>query len=208
MYFHKTPRILRAIAQEFTWSFPRDNKIVYLTFDDGPTAVITEKTLAILEQFQAKATFFCIGKNVLHHPTIFQKIQQEGHHIGNHTFQHLDGWKTGYIQYIRNTLQAKSIIPSSLFRPPYGHITRTQTKALKKHFQLIMWDVLSGDFDAKMSVEKCVEKVLESVRPGSIVVFHDSMKASPIMLRALPIILTQLQTEGYQFLPIPYSNVR
>jgi peptidoglycan-N-acetylglucosamine deacetylase len=208
MYFHKTPRILRAIAQEFTWSLPQEKKIVYLTFDDGPTAVITEKTLAILEQFQAKATFFCIGKNVLHHPAIFEKIQQEGHHIGNHTFQHLDGWKTGYVQYIRNTLQAKSVIPTSLFRPPYGHITRTQTKALKKHFQLIMWDVLSGDFDAKMSVEKCVEKVMQSVRPGSIVVFHDSMKASPIMLQALPIILTQLQTEGYQFLPIPYSNVR
>ena len=208
MYFHKTPRILRAIAQEFTWRFPHSEKQVYLTFDDGPTPIITEKTLAILEKFQAKATFFCIGKNVALHPDLFEKIQQAGHHVGNHTYQHLDGWKTGYLQYIRNTLQAKEIIASQLFRPPYGHISRTQTKALKKHFEIVMWDVLSGDFDAKISVEKCVEKVLKSIQPGSIVVFHDSMKASPIMLQALPIILTQLQTEGYQFPPIPYPHVR
>ena len=204
MYFHKTPRLIRAIAQEFTWRIPGEDKIIYLTFDDGPTPVITEKTLEILAQFDAKATFFCIGKNVVNHPEVFEKIQSYGHHIGNHTFQHLDGWKTGYSQYIRNTILAKSLIPSTLFRPPYGHITRTQTKAIKSHFQLIMWDVLSGDFDAKMSVEKCIEKVITAVRPGSIVVFHDSMKASPVMLQSLPVILSELQNQGYQFKAIPY----
>ncbi len=204
MYFHKTPRLIRAIAQEFTWRIPSEEKAVYLTFDDGPTPVITEKTLNILGEHEAKATFFCVGKNVMNHPEIFQSIQAAGHHIGNHTFQHLDGWKTGYSQYIRNTLQAKTLIPSTLFRPPYGHITRTQTKALKKHFQLIMWDVLAGDFDAQLSVEKCIQKVLSSVKPGSIVVFHDSMKASPVLLQSLPVILTQLKQEGYSFLPIPY----
>jgi peptidoglycan/xylan/chitin deacetylase (PgdA/CDA1 family) len=204
MYFHKTPRIIRAIAQAFTWRIPEEEKAVYLTFDDGPTPIITEKTLAILATYHAKATFFCIGKNVVNHPQILQAIQDQGHHIGNHTFQHLDGWKTGYAQYIRNALQAKKMIPSTLFRPPYGHITRTQTKALEKHFQLIMWDVLAGDFDPKMSVERCIEKVVSSVQPGSIVVFHDSMKASPVMLQALPIILNELQNQGYQFKPIPY----
>ncbi len=208
MYFHQTPRIIRAIAHNFVWHIPTTEQEVFLTFDDGPTPIITEKILDILDSFDAKATFFCIGKNAQNHPHILEKIVSAGHSIGNHTQTHRNGWKTGYAEYLRDVLTAKNHISSSLFRPPYGQISRTQTTALKKHFKLIMWDVLSGDFDPKMSVENCIEIVSKASRPGSIIVFHDSMKASPILLQALPVILQRLKNQGFKFSSIQEQHVR
>ena len=208
MYLHQTPRIIRAIAHNFVWRIPTEEQEVFLTFDDGPTPIITEKILEILDSFEAKATFFCIGKNAQNHPQIVEKILSQGHQIGNHTQTHRNGWKTGYAQYLRDVITAKNHIPSILFRPPYGQISRTQTTALKKHFKLIMWDVLSGDFDPKMSVENCIEIVCKTSRPGSIIVFHDSMKASPILLQALPVILQRLKNQGFKFSSIQQQHVR
>jgi peptidoglycan/xylan/chitin deacetylase (PgdA/CDA1 family) len=208
MYLHQTPRIIRAIAHDFVWRIPTEEQEVFLTFDDGPTPIITEKILEILESFEAKATFFCIGKNAQNHPQIVERILSQGHQIGNHTQTHRNGWKTGYAQYLRDVITAKNHIPSTLFRPPYGQISRTQTTALKKHFKLIMWDVLSGDFDPKMSVENCIEIVCKTSRPGSIIVFHDSMKASPILLQALPVILQRLKNQGFKFSSIQQQHVR
>ncbi|MBM3427830.1 MAG: polysaccharide deacetylase family protein [Bacteroidetes bacterium] len=208
MYLHKTPRLIRAIAHDFIWRIPTDNREAFLTFDDGPTPVITEKILDILAQFDAKATFFCIGKNAQTHPQIVTRILNEGHAIGNHTQTHRRGWKTGYAQYLRDVVQAKQHLNTTLFRPPYGQITRSQTRALKNQFHLIMWDILSGDFDPEMSVEQCIQIVSNQCVPGSIVVFHDSMKASPILLQSLPIILQQLKEKGFAFSAISPAHVR
>lgn len=208
MYLHKTPRLIRAIAHDFIWRIPTDNREVFLTFDDGPTPIITEKILDLLAQFDAKATFFCIGKNAQNHPQIVTRILNEGHAIGNHTQTHRRGWKTGYAQYLRDVVQAKQHLNTTLFRPPYGQITRSQTRALKNQFHLIMWDILSGDFDPEMSVEQCIQIVSNRCVPGSIVVFHDSMKASPILLQSLPIILQQLQEKGFAFSSISPEHVR
>ncbi len=208
MYLHKTPRLIRAIAHDFIWRIPTVNQEVFLTFDDGPTPIITEKVLDILAQFGAKATFFCIGKNAQNHPQIVSRILREGHSIGNHTQTHRRGWKTGYAHYLRDVVQAKQHLDTVLFRPPYGQITRSQTRALKNHFHLIMWDILSGDFDPEMSVEQSIQIVSNQCVPGSIVVFHDSMKASPILLQSLPIILQQLQEKGFAFSSISQQHVR
>lgn len=208
MYLHKTPRLIRAIAHDFIWRIPTDNREVFLTFDDGPTPIITEKILDLLAQFDAKATFFCIGKNAQNHPQIVTRILNEGHSIGNHTQTHRRGWKTGYAQYLRDVVQAKQHLNTTLFRPPYGQITRSQTRALKNQFHLIMWDILSGDFDPEMSVEQCIQIVSNQCVPGSIVVFHDSMKASPILLQSLPIILQQLKEKGFAFSAITPAHVR
>lgn len=208
MYLHKTPRLIRAIAHDFIWRIPTDNREVFLTFDDGPTPIITEKILDLLAQFDAKATFFCIGKNAQNHPQIVTRILNEGHAIGNHTQTHRRGWKTGYAQYLRDVVQAKQHLNTTLFRPPYGQITRSQTRALKNQFHLIMWDILSGDFDPEMSVEQCIQIVSNQCVPGSIVVFHDSMKASPILLQSLPIILQQLKEKGFAFSAITPAHVR
>lgn len=208
MYLHKTPRLIRAIAHDFIWRIPTNNREVFLTFDDGPTPIITEKILDLLAQFDAKATFFCIGKNAQNHPKIVTRILNEGHAIGNHTQTHRRGWKTGYAQYLRDVVQAKQYLNTTLFRPPYGQITRSQTRALKNQFHLIMWDILSGDFDPEMSVEQCVQIVSNQCVSGSIVVFHDSMKASPILLQSLPIILQQLKEKGFAFSAISPAHVR
>jgi peptidoglycan/xylan/chitin deacetylase (PgdA/CDA1 family) len=208
MYLHQTPRLIRALGTDFFWRIPTENKEVFLTFDDGPTPIITEKVLDLLSHYQAKATFFCIGKNVDNHPQLFHRILDEGHEVGNHTQNHKNGWKTGYAQYLRDVLTAKKSNPSTLFRPPYGQISRTQTKALLKHYSIIMWDVLTGDFDASLSVETCIEKVLQLTKPGSIIVFHDSLKASPIMLQTLPAVLEALSQKGYQFSSIQPHHVR
>ncbi len=208
MYLHKTPRLLRAIAQDFVWRIPTEKQEVFLTFDDGPTPIITEKVLDILKQNDAKATFFCIGKNAQNHPHLLERILKEGHRIGNHTHTHRRGWKTGYAQYLRDVLQAKQYLSSDLFRPPYGQITRSQARALKNHFHLVMWDILSGDFDPNMSVEQCIDIVSQNCTSGSIVVFHDSMKASPVLLQSLPIILKNLTEKGFTFSSITPAHVR
>lgn len=197
MYLVKTPWWLRMIYSGYTWRMPATEKTIYLTFDDGPHENATPFVLDILKQYQAKASFFCIGKNVRLHPEIYQRILAEGHTVGNHTENHLNGWHMPNNEYLANIEQAEEVIQSNLFRPPYGRIKRSQAKALKK--QIIMWDVLSGDFDPNLTPEGCLAYCIKHSEAGSIVVFHDSAKAFNKMKYALPKMLDYFSHQGFQF---------
>jgi peptidoglycan/xylan/chitin deacetylase (PgdA/CDA1 family) len=207
MYLIKTPFWLRAIYSNCTWKMPAKDKVIYLTFDDGPDPEATPFVLATLKKFNAKATFFCIGKNVLKHPNIYEAVLKDGHRVGNHTYDHLNGWETDNHLYIENIKDAMNMIESNLFRPPYGRIKKSQIKLLKQADnlpnQIIMWDVLSGDFDLKIDGETCARNVIKNTVPGSIIVFHDSQKAWERMTIALPIVLEYFSNLGYRMELIP-----
>lgn len=200
MYFVKTPRWLKKVFYNYVWHIPAPQKVLYLTFDDGPHPIATPFVLDELKSYNAKATFFCIGKNVLKHPEVFKRIGDEGHRTGNHTHNHLNGWKTESEIYIENVAKASRFIPDKLFRPPYGRIKKSQGRVLlTKGFQIIMWDVLSGDFDQKLTPEKCLNNVIKKARTGSIIVFHDSEKAFRNMSYVLPAILKFFNEQGFGF---------
>src|SRR5690606_6356728 len=174
---------------------------VYLTFDDGPHPTATPYVLQQLEAYNAKATFFCIGKNVVAHPDIYRQVLEAGHTVGNHTHNHLNGWKHERIAYLRNVLEAARHIDSHLFRPPYGRITLGQARQLhyrRPQWSIYMWDVLSADFDRSITAEQCADNVIKHIEPGSIVVFHDSEKAWDRMHAALPQVLAYCQAQGWQ----------
>ena len=177
---------MQSLLKHYTWSIPTQQKRLYLTFDDGPTPKITNQVLDLLAEFEAKATFFCIGNNVAKHPELFARIKDEGHSVGNHTYDHVKGWKHSSSRYIENTEKAATLINSKLFRPPYGRITPGQTKGLKAlGYQLVMWDVLSYDWDAALPKEQVLLNCTQSAKKGSIIVFHDSEKAAKNMLLSL-----------------------
>jgi peptidoglycan/xylan/chitin deacetylase (PgdA/CDA1 family) len=199
MYLVKSPFFLKKYYSNFVWKIPTTEKIIYLTFDDGPTPEITEWTLATLKTFNAKATFFCVGSNVAKHPEIFQKIINQGHAIGNHTHHHLNGWHTDKEAYFRNIKKCEEVVKSNLFRPPYGRIKKSQYKLIKEDYKVIMWDVLSGDFDPKTSPEKCLSNVKNNTTEGAIIVFHDSLKAAENLKHTLPKVLAHFAEQGYRF---------
>ena len=203
-YFVKTPWWLKRIYDSYTWSIPSNEKILYLTFDDGPHPEATPFVLSQLKQFTALATFFCIGKNVVSYPDIYKQILNEGHVTGNHTYNHLNGWKTSNDSYLKDISLASKEINSNLFRPPYGRITSFQAKNLKaamggKEVKVIMWDVLSADFDIDCTREQCLANVVLPTVPGSIIVFHDSEKAFPKLQYSLPRMLKYFAEKGYSF---------
>lgn len=194
----------------YVWDISVKDKTIYLTFDDGPTPKITNWVLNTLKSFNAKATFFCIGKNIENHPDIFQNIINDGHSIGNHTYNHIKGWKTNTKNYLLNINKTQDIIDSqmgdvtasntNLFRPPYGQITPKQGKALiKLGYKIIMWDVISFDWDHTVNLETCLKNVSKNTKAGSVVVFHDSIKASKNMCYALPKTLEHFSEKGYRF---------
>ena len=204
MYLVKTPWWLKAFYASYVWDIQTDTKTIYLTFDDGPHETATPFVLDQLKQYNAKATFFCIGKNVIAHPNIYQRILTEGHAVGNHTQNHLNGWKTSNDVYLKDIAEAATVIDSKLFRPPYGRIRKPQARALisqikNSKFKVIMWDVLSGDFDTAISPDKCLNNVLQHTKAGSIIVFHDSTKAWDRMHFALPKVLEHFSKMGYAF---------
>jgi peptidoglycan-N-acetylglucosamine deacetylase len=201
-YFVKTPVWLQKLYGDCVWQMPDKEKIIYLTFDDGPHPDATPFVLNELKKYQAKATFFCIGKNVVEQPEIYESILAAGHGVGNHTFNHLNGWKTDDDAYLQNIAAAKKHIDSALFRPPYGRITKFQLKLLSGNdFRLtpVMWTVLSGDFDVPLSKERCLRNVLKKTGPGSIVVFHDSEKAFDKLVFTLPKVLEYFTEKGFRF---------
>ena len=200
-YTTRIPSWLSKLYPSLVWSMRAKGKELYLTFDDGPHKTATPFVLDQLKAYDAKATFFCIGKNVKAYPEIYRRIIQEGHTAGNHTFNHLNGWKTKNDLYINDVEAAAAYIDSKLFRPPYGRISHSASKFLrtKIQYKIIMWQVLSGDFDEKLPPQKCAENVLLYSKPGSIIVFHDSTKAWERMSYALPKILEYFSDKGFSF---------
>jgi peptidoglycan/xylan/chitin deacetylase (PgdA/CDA1 family) len=202
-YFIKTPWLVKRLFSNYTWDAPAAGNAVYLTFDDGPHPTITPWVLDQLALAGAKASFFCIGKNVVQHQDIMARISTEGHAIGNHTHNHLNGWKTDTGTYLENIREASKHIHTSLFRPPYGRIRRAQARAIPRALddlqaQVVMWDVLSADFDRNITPEQCMANVLLHTEPGSIIVFHDSEKAWPNLEKTLPIVLEEFKKRGYE----------
>lgn len=200
-YLTRSPGWLRMFYKNCIWQLHPAEKTIYLTFDDGPHPKVTPFVLEQLQKYQARATFFCIGKNVAEHPDIFQEIFSRDHAIGNHTQDHLNGWKTKNKTYVNNVLEAAEYIPSKLFRPPYGKIKHRQIKQLREKIpgiKIIMWDILSGDFDPDRTPQSCLQKVLFKSRSGSIIVFHDSEKAWERMHYVLPRVLEHFTKAGYK----------
>ncbi len=221
----KTPKLIKGIFPKYVWNMPNDQKAIYLTFDDGPTPEITHWTLNLLKSYNAKATFFCIGDNIEKHPQIFKDIIKDGHAIGNHTFQHLNGWTTNTNVYVKDVLKTDKVINSEcsvqsekidinpsqvtqiskLFRPPYGKIKQSQGRQLLHlGYQIIMWDILAFDWKDSLSEEECAKNVVNYAGSGSIVVFHDSLKASPRMKYALVKTLEHFSEQGYEFKSIKF----
>lgn len=216
-YWIKTNALIKKIFSKYVWDVSDSENKIYLTFDDGPTPEITEWVLEELKKYNAKATFFCIGNNIEKYPDVFEKVINEGHSIGNHTFNHLSGWKTSTKGYLENTKLceeqilksnpsnselAKQIynLKSAIFRPPYGKIKLSQSKKLRQlGYKIIMWDVLSADFDTSISKEKCLDNVIKNTKSGSIIVFHDSVKAFANLEYSLPKALKYWAAKGFIF---------
>jgi len=199
MFLAKTPTIIKKYYPKLIWDLPNDDNKIYLTFDDGPVPEITGWVLDLLMEHNIKATFFCIGDNVNKHSQIYQRILAEGHAVGNHTYNHLNGWKTSKGEYIKNVIECQKVVGSKLFRPPYGRIKKPQLNTLSLRYKIVMWDVLSGDFDENLTPKKCYENVVENTVSGSIIVFHDSLKAERNLKYALPKAVEYLMTKGFVF---------
>ena len=208
----KIPSLLKLLLPDRLWNLPKDEQAIYLSFDDGPIPGVSPWVLEQLQQYGAKATFFCIGDNVRKHPQIFQKIVAEGHAIGNHSFNHLNGWRTRSHRYLENVLQAQTEMEqymgeatgSKLFRPPYGRLKEKQARLLRENdFKVVMWDVLSVDYNQGLSPEKCFKNVVNNVEAGSIIVFHDSLKAEKNLFAVLPRVLEYYSQRGFEFRSIP-----
>lgn len=205
-YLFKTPEIIRNLYRSMVWSKTPDTPTVYLTFDDGPTPEVTHYVLDQLKAHKAKATFFCIGKNITAHPDIYTQVQEDGHRIGNHTYNHLNAGKTTKENYLAEIAQTQEVITRGhilnkeekpLFRPPYGRISASMAKTLKaKGYEVVMWSLLSADFDPDLSIEKSLEQLKKHTQPGSIVVFHDSLKAYHNLQALLPPYLAFLKSKG------------
>lgn len=208
MYLVKSPWLLKKFySNQLLWNLSRKEKTIYLTFDDGPIPIVTPFVLETLKKFSAKATFFCIGDNIEKHPDIFLQIKAEGHAIGNHTFNHLKGWITKDEDYVSNVLKCQRLTQTNLFRPPYGRIKKSQIKSIKAHLphlNIVMWDVLSGDFDLDLSPQKCLQNVIKYTGNGSIVVFHDSLKAQTRLEYTLPRALEHWTNQGFKFKTLPF----
>ncbi len=198
-YLVTAPWYLRMFWPSFTWRVKTTEKVIYLTFDDGPHPEATSFVLDELQRANAKATFFCIGKNVVEHPGIYDRIIAEGHRTGNHTHHHLNGWKSKSADYLQSIKEAAGHIESDLFRPPYGRIRLSQSRIIKRDYRIVMWSVLSADFDTSLDGRRCGQHVIRNAGQGSIVVFHDSEKAFPRMVEALPMVLNHFGKKGYRF---------
>lgn len=209
----KTPSVVKKMFPKYIWDIPTTEPILYLTFDDGPTPEITEWVLEQLNKYNAKATFFCIGNNVKKHSKIFKQILKNDHSIGNHTHNHLKGWKTQTTTYVKNIETAKSLLnehncETNLFRPPYGRIKPKQANYLiSKGYNIVMWDVLSFDWDANVTHEKCLDNVMKNTQKGSIIVFHDSLKASNNLKLVLPKVLEYYSKKGYSFKALNIKDI-
>ena len=199
MYLVRTPSAIQKLFPNFIWRIPTDQKELYITFDDGPIPDVTPWVTEQLGEYNAKATFFCVGENVFRSPDIMHQLHEQGHVTANHTFNHLSGWTSEHVPYIHNVRKCAPLVQTNLFRPPYGRIRPRQAQFIMRHYQIVMWDVLSADFDTSISPEQCLRNVIGNAGPGSIVVLHDSLKAETNLRYALPRILDHFAEQGYVF---------
>ncbi|MFL5765075.1 MAG: polysaccharide deacetylase family protein [Bacteroidia bacterium] len=199
MYIVRPTYLLRQIYPGALWRMPAGEKKIYLTFDDGPVPEITPGVLDVLKAENVKATFFCVGENVEKHTEIYHRLISEGHAVGNHTYNHLNGWKTHGHQYVRNVLKCAGLVDSKLFRPPYGRAKKSQMAVLSSQYKIVMWDVLTYDYDKNTTPEQCLKNANEHVRNGSVIVFHDSLKARRNMEYALPRFISFAREKGFEF---------
>lgn len=199
MYLIKTPQFIQDLFPNFTWRIPGKEKNIYLTFDDGPIPEVTPWVLEQLDAYEAQATFFCVGENIQRHTETFQQVVEAGHAVGNHTNRHLNGWAVDNLTYFHDIRHCARTVKTSLFRPPYGRMKPKQAQFLQRHYRIVMWDVLSGDFDPNITKEQCLENVISNAGAGSIVVFHDSLKAQKKLQYVLPRVLKHFSELGYEF---------
>lgn len=202
MHFVRPIFFLKYLYSKAIWRKSKQENNIYLTFDDGPIPEVTPWILDLLLKKNIKATFFCVGDNIRKHPDIFERIKAEGHAIGNHTYNHLKGWDTMDDVYYENIAKCQELTQTRLFRPPYGRMKLSQQQELAKHYDIIMWDVLTGDYDARISPEQCLKNATEYVRNGSILVFHDNVKAIPNLKYALEKTIDNLMHRGFNFVLI------
>lgn len=207
MFIASIPSLLTKAFPSLIWKIPTNEKVLYLTFDDGPVPEATPWVLETLKKYNAKATFFCVGDNVRKHPFLYEQILKEGHSVGNHTFNHLNGWTTKPEDYVKNIEKAAELIDSNLFRPPRGLLKNSHFQLLKNKYKVIMWNVLSVDYDKKLSQEQCLKNVTDNAKSGSIIVFHDSIKAWKNMNYAMPKVLEHFSNQGYQFKAIEFKQL-
>ncbi len=203
MYLPKTPALIQKFFPDLLCRVEGEGNVAYLTFDDGPTPGVTEEVLDVLAQYGAKATFFCLGRQVQLHPELSARIATEGHRMGNHSYSHLDGWRTNTYQYLQDVALADTVIDAHFFRPPYGRMRPAQYTTLKKKYQIVLWDVMPGDFDPTLSADDCYLIMQKHVSPGSIIVLHDSQKAYPRLKEILPRFLEEFSGKGYVFKALP-----
>jgi peptidoglycan/xylan/chitin deacetylase (PgdA/CDA1 family) len=207
-YWVKTPTIFKVLFPQLVWNFAENEQKVFLTFDDGPSTSVTDSILTILEEEKVRATFFCIGKNVKKNPELANKILKKGHSIGNHSMTHVNGWRTRKKSYLKNINEASEYINSNLFRPPFGRFNFYSLYKILKKYKLVMWDVLSGDFDEKLEEKAVINNVIKNVSNGSIIVFHDNNKCKEKTLSALLKTIKKLKEKGFSFEVIPFNPVR
>lgn len=204
MHISRSPAILRSLTRKnLLWDIPDRPGEIFVTFDDGPVPEITPRVLEILKEYDAKATFFCVGDNIAKHPEVYQQILDAGHATGNHTFHHLNGWKSRHEDYLADIQKCSEVVNSRLFRPPYGRIRPTFIKYIRNDYRIVMWSVLTGDYDKELTPANVLKNATDHTTDGSIVVFHDSVKAATNMLYALPEFLDHFSRKGYRFSSIP-----
>lgn len=195
----RPPQLLRSFYKDSVWRMGKKDPVIYLTFDDGPIPELTPWVLDVLNEYQVKATFFCVGENITKNPEIFERIRAEGHQVGNHTFSHIKGWEVSTTAYQENIEKCQALTQTSLFRPPYGRIKKSQFKIISKKYKIVFWDVLSYDYDGLMSPKKCLDNCLNYTRNGSIIVFHDNVKATQNLKFTLPHYIEHFLKLNYKF---------
>ena len=195
----RPPQLLRRLYKDSLWRMDKKEQTIYLTFDDGPIPELTEWVLDLLKEYQIKATFFCVGDNIVKHPLLFERIKEEGHQVGNHTLNHIKGWEVKNAVYLENVEKCQKLTQTNLFRPPYGRIKKSQYKLLVKNYKVVFWDVLSYDYDRLTSSKKCLDNSIKYTRNGSIIVFHDNIKAQKNLKFALPQYIEHFLKLNYKF---------